>query len=306
MKIQSLFLALTICAATVTACQADQKDDQAIYTQISKAVELFEKAFANHDAKSIAALFTPEAEYIDSQGIVFHGRAAIEAEYAAAFTAGIAGKLSTRISSIRPIASGIVVEEGISIYSPESDGPSTSTHYTSLHVQQKDETWLLASVRELTAEELTHHERLKELAWLVGTWREEVEGSSITTQWNWSADGNFLIGEFTVQLPRDRSWKGTHRIGWDAERKQFRSWIFESSGGTAEGAWNSQATDAWVVDLTSINAAGKRSTSTFQYEPDGKDAIVVSSLRLDGLQLNGPSHRIVRTPPVPGTSKTGN
>lgn len=40
---------------------------------------------------------------------------------------------------------------------------------------------------------MTPQDRLTELAWLEGGWREEVGETVATTEWKWSEDGNFLI-----------------------------------------------------------------------------------------------------------------
>lgn len=279
---------------------ADTDDAKQLQALVAKAADQFEKLFGERDAKGLAALFTTKAEYVTSQGTVFHGRDAIQAEYTASFAQNNPGKLAVNINSIRPIAEGVIVEEGVSVFTPADGGAIERTSYSAMHVKQSDGTWLLASIRELDDEQASPHERLKDLAWLIGEWREEVDGTSINTKWDWSKDGNYLVSEFTVKQARDRGWHGTHRIGWDAERKQFRSWIFESSGGTGDGSWS--ADDAgWTVSMNTVNVMGVRSSSLLHYQPDGKDAIVVTqSQRVRaGVNLPGSEHRVVRQPPVP-------
>jgi hypothetical protein len=97
----------------------------------------------------------------------------------------------------------------------------------------------------------------------------------------------------------DITWTGTHRIGWDAERKQFRSWIFESSGGAMEGRWRPNEDGSWSVGLSGVDAEGVRRSSTLTYTRDGEDAIVVSQERriADGQSLPAVAHRAVRRPP---------
>ena len=275
---------------------------EALQTIVSQSADKFAKVFAERDATALAKLFTPEAEYIDSSGTVFHGRAAIEAEYAVSFAVNPKGVLDFELLSIRPIAAGVVVEDGLSIFSPEEEGAPSRMRYTATHVRQADGSWLVASVRELEAPQQTSHDHLRELEWLVGSWHEDVDGSAISSEWKWSDDGQYLISEFTARATAEIQWKGSHRVGWDAERQQFRSWVFDSSGGTAEGWWRAGENGGWTVMLTGVDAEGVRVSSLLGYTPDGEDAIFVEQqLRTrGGVSLPGTAHRIVRRPPAPG------
>ena len=57
-------------------------DDEAA---IRASVAAFEKAYNNHDAKAIAALFAPEAQMIDEDGKTVQGREAIEQVFTGVF-----------------------------------------------------------------------------------------------------------------------------------------------------------------------------------------------------------------------------
>src|SRR6516162_4183262 len=50
---------------------------------IRETAEEFVKAFNKGDAKAIGAMWAPDAEYTDENGVSFSGRDAIEKEYAA-------------------------------------------------------------------------------------------------------------------------------------------------------------------------------------------------------------------------------
>ena len=296
----TLFSALAV-SALGAYLWAAEPESAALQSTITKSVEAFTQTFAARDAKALAALFTPQAEYIDDTGTVFHGRAAIEAEYTARFAVEPKGSLSVEVISIRPIATGVVVEEGVSTFQPEQDGAAADSHYTAIHVQQSDGSWLLASVRELSAPSMTPHERLKSLAWLLGPWREETAGSVVNSEWKWSEDGNALLSQFTTRFANEPSMTGNHRIGWDGERNQFRSWIFDSHGGFAEGYWSAAEDDIWSVSLSGVSADGQRQATTLSYQRDGGDAIVVRQQQRTrgGESLPDLSSRIVRQPPAP-------
>lgn len=286
---------------TAAAAQLDAATAEKV---VAESTAKYSELFAKQDAAGLAALFTPEAEYVDSTGTVFHGRAVIEAELAATFEAQPKGTLEIEVVSIRPIADGVIVEEGGSTFRPEGDGPIEQSRYVALHARQADGTWLLAGVRELAPADLTPHDRLKSLAWLLGDWREEVDGGVTKTSWKWSDDGVALVAAFTVRGPEGETRSGTHRVGWDAERKQFRSWIFDSTGGFADGWWSPGVDGSWSVRLSGVDAEGARIAATLTYTGDGPDKLTISQHdRMRGDEELPPVEtRVVRAPPAPAAA----
>ncbi|MEX1042293.1 MAG: nuclear transport factor 2 family protein [Pirellulaceae bacterium] len=289
-------LGMSIARGAVADDIGDVSDPQGI---VEQSADQFAEAFNRRDANEIAQLFTPEAEYIDAAGMIFHGRAAIAGEFAAVLELSPPGAMAIELISIRPIAEGVLVEDGVSSFVPEEEGAISHTRYTATHVRQKDGAWQIASVRELEAAKMTPHDRLQSLAWLVGSWHEDVAGSVISTEWKWSENGNFLISEFSVRQAADSQWSGTHRIGWDAGRKQFRSWIFESGGGSLTGWWRGGEDGSWSVSLSGIDTQGTPRSSVMTYQRDGENAIAVTQGQriVDGQMLPGSVHRVVRQPP---------
>jgi len=298
----SLFLFL-LCGLALVA-RAAEPDSEALEKLVVEAADRFEKAFADRDAKAIGKLFTEEAEYVDASGLVLHGRDAITAEYAAHFEVTPPGGISIEVVAIRPVAKGVLTEEGVSTFESPDGGPTTQTRYTATHVRQEDGTWMIASLRELEDAVMTPHERLKTLGWLVGSWQEEDESTIVRTTWKWSDNENFLLSEFSARDGGTVVLEGTHRIGWDAERKQFRSWIFDSTGRAVDGWWTEADDGVWRVRLSGVDAEGERIQTAATYFRDGADAIVIAQEdRSEGSrQLAGSSHRIVRQPPGPQTA----
>ena len=284
------------------ATRGAEIDPTAVAKVVADSAAKYTELFAARDAAALAALFTPEAEYVDGDGTVFHGREAIQNELTAAFEASPAGTIALEVVSIRPIAEGLILEEGGSTFTPKDEGAVTQTRYIALHARQSDGSWLLAAVRELAPADLAPHERLKSLAWLVGDWREEVDAGVTKTSWKWSDDGVALLANFTVRDPAGQTRTGTHRVGWDAERKQFRSWIFDSTGGFADGWWTSHADGTWSVGLVGVDSEGSRIGVTLVYGADGPDKLFISQTNrsLGGEDLPDFTTRVVRQPPAPG------
>jgi hypothetical protein len=55
-------------------------------------------------------------------------------------------------------------------------------------------------------------------------------------------------------------------VGWDAARKQIRSWVFDSDGGFAEGVWTKKG-DRWSIQTTATLSGGARASSISILEP---------------------------------------
>lgn len=296
------------CLLTWSAALSAADDDAAALQKVvDGSVNQFVKAFDKRDVEAIAALFTPEAEYIHPDGTVFHGRDAIAAEFAALFANGDPTAMEVDVTSIRPVAAGVLIEEGVSTFKPQDPSqPSSRARYAAMHVKQSDGTWLLASVRELEEPQVTPNDRLQPLAWLVGDWRDESSNRVISTNWKWSGDGSFLVGEFSVQGSEANDVQGTHRIGWDPQRAQLRSWIFESGGVFAEGTWSSKGPGGWALQSSGVLASGESTSSVFSFTLDGTDAIaVVQSQRvIAGAAQPDRKVRIVRQPPKPSLAES--
>jgi len=294
-----ILVVVSLLTISSRASAVDAPED--LQKALTAAAERFEQAFEKRDAKALSELFTENGEYVDDSGVVFHGRKAIEAEFTAAFEVLAPGTMSVELFSIRPISQGVVVEDGIATFQPKEQGARTQTRFTTTFARQQDGSWLRASVRELSSGAATPGERLKALAWLTGRWRQESDASKVDTDWGWSDDKNFLISRFTAVDQGIESLAGTHRIGWDGERGQFKSWVFTSTGGFAEGYWTVDADGKWSVQLDGVEPDGDRMSTVISYVRDGADALVISQeRRIVGAEvLPGFTQRVVRQPPAP-------
>ena len=70
------------------------------------------KAFNHGDATAFAAAFTADGEYIDEHGVAFHGRHAIEAEFASLFAVHQGAKIAVHLDAPRLIAPGVAAADG--------------------------------------------------------------------------------------------------------------------------------------------------------------------------------------------------
>lgn len=270
---------------------------------IRAGAEAFTKSYNAHDSKGLAELFTPKAEMIDEDEQVVKGRDAIEKQFAEVFKANPQAILEIEITSIRVLTPNVAIEEGVVRTKDSPDDDVSVSTYVAIHARL-DGKWLLACVREWDAPvpELTPHERLQELAFLVGDWVEESPHSVIRTSCTWHDNGNFLIQEFHVQIGGEIAMSGTMRIGWDAVRKQFKSWVFDSHGGHAEGYWLRDG-DLWIIKAHGATAAGEVASSTNVYRLIDDDTLGWRShdRLVDGERQADVGEIVVkRRPPAPG------
>jgi uncharacterized protein (TIGR02246 family) len=233
----------------------------------------YTKAFNAHDAKSLAALFALKAEFVDEDGNTIKGREAIEKEFTELFRQKPKTMIEIQVSSVRMLTPNIAVEEGTVRTTPAPDEPVSVSSYLAVNLKI-DGKWLVGSVKDFDSSnsELTAHDHLMELAWLVGDWVDESPDATVKSSCKWADSGNFLLQQFEVQVSGSISIKGTMRIGWDPVAKQFHSWVFDSEGGFSEGLWVRDGND-YVVKSHGVTSAGAIASATGIYRNIDKDTI---------------------------------
>jgi uncharacterized protein (TIGR02246 family) len=282
---------------TAIATQDAKPDPQ--QEEILKRAKLFLEAFNKRDAKALAKLFTEQAELEERDGSVLRGRKEIEESFASTFKENPKARISLAVDSLRRVAPTVAIEEGRLTGFPDGKTAAFQSSYQVVHVRTATG-WLMAHVRTLSTEPLSHHMRLKELEWMIGHWVDEAEGSVTETTCEWSPDKNFLLRKFTIKLEGKPVMNGVQRVGWDPLTKQFKSWVFDSEGGYAEGLW-SRIGNNWVVKARGVRQDGTVVTATNQFTYLGKDRMQwVSVHRMAGNeQLPDVAVTIVRQPPKP-------
>jgi uncharacterized protein (TIGR02246 family) len=282
----------------VARAPARGEDEEAL----AALVAAFTKAFNVGDATAAAATYREDALVVDEQGERTEGRAAIRARLAAGFADGPGSTIAIAVDSLRFFGPDTALEEGRATITPAgSGGVPENTRFTALYVK-KDGRWLQAAVRDEPAHDLTPHDRLKELEWLVGDWVNESQDAVVRTTCKWSEDGNFLIRDFIMKAQGQTVLSGTQRIGWDPARRQFKTWIFDSQGGFGEGYWTRQG-DQWVIKAEGVRQDGQHASATNIITRLGKDRASWKSVdrTIGGAAVPGiDEFTIVRKPPEAG------
>ena len=268
--------------------------------------ETYVKAFCDADAKSVAAHFTSDAEYIDEDGTVYQGREAITDAMTALFKQNNDCQIEINIDSIRFISPEVAIEDGTTTFTTSGDDEIdiVLSGYTAIHVKSNGK-WLTASVREHTPRNRRQHRtKRQQLSWLQGDWVDEGDDTLVFFSCKTADGGNFLLREFKIHIAGQEAMSGTQRIGWDPLTGKLKSWVFDSEGGYSEGFWH-RDDERWILKSYGVTADGEPASSTTIYTLVNDDTMTWQSVdhEIGGVELpDSDPVTIVRRAPAPLTA----
>ena len=208
---------------------------------LGKSAARFVAAFNAKDAATIAGLFLPSGEIISRHGDEIRGREDIEAFYKDLFTGETVPQIALEASSVRLVAPGVAIEDGVVHTTTAENEPVKSVSYSITQIKQPDGSWLIASSRD-HLEVTPPSEHLKPLIWLAGEWTYEGEdGVRMQLAIDLDNSGNFLVGEavainaevevqskFTPE-PTQRDWKAMRGVNaWTQDLSAGQSTAFKA------------------------------------------------------------------------------
>src|SRR5436309_2235915 len=112
---KTIFHSLLLVLASVGLCgvpalRAAETDPK--IAEVTKTAEAFVEAFHKGDAKAVAALWTPDGDFINENSRVLKGRQAIEDSFAQLFAANKGLKVRIDVASVRFPAPDLAIEDG--------------------------------------------------------------------------------------------------------------------------------------------------------------------------------------------------
>jgi len=287
----------SVAAAPLAPEPAPRVADAPAADEIRAMLRSYLRAFNQHDAAALAAHWSEAGESVDlDNGDVTSGRAAVRDVFAALFAEDEEATIDIDVTSIRQIRDDVAVVDGVTQVD-FTDGLPAGSRFSAVVVREGGR-WLLESVREAATGEAAPGRRpLDDLAWLVGAWEDSGAGVTAGTQCFWSAGRAFLVRTHTVKPdtaaepravagqpgvpallpPGDVSSRElTEIIGWDADRRAIRSWLFTSAGRFAEATWT-RAEDgrSWTVRVEG-RGRDEGATCTCTLSADGADGLVMA------------------------------
>jgi uncharacterized protein (TIGR02246 family) len=267
-------IACAACAFSAGLAQADDNDLKAI----GAAGNAFVAAYNAKDAKTLATLWTENADYKDDTGLDYHGRDAIQRAFAAQFAEHPDWRLELQVESSRLVTPTLATRDGIAVISPSPAGPPGTNRYSATLVLQ-DGKWLIASVRESRVGVATNYPHLQPLEWLIGSWVARSPGRTSETTFAWTKNKSFIKRTFRItaaEKGETRITTGTQVVGYDPTTGEIRSWLFDSEGGFAESAW-SPGENRMVGQTRSVLSDGSAARSTDVLTRISNDEFTVQS-----------------------------
>lgn len=242
---------------------AQESNTQADQEAVKQSIVGYVNAINSKDPKAASSCWSDTGVWIGPDGMEITGRAAIEKHMTELFAAGQMPSIELVDVHVRFIAPNVATEEGHVIVTNPNGTPHKAS-YISIHVRTP-QGWKLDSVREtLIADDIGNHIYLRELDWMIGTWRDESGPYTVETNCEWTANRNFILRTFQVVEGDVTHMEGTQIVGWDGDRKQIRSWVFDSDGGFGTGYWTRNGS-SWVVDARFQTADGTQGSSVNQF-----------------------------------------
>lgn len=230
------------------------------------------QAFNKHDAEAVAALWSPEAVYLNRiSGEEVVGRKAIAEQFVKLFKAESDAKLAVEVDSVQFVSPNVAIERGTSTFA-HPQGEPEQVAYSAVYVK-RDGKWLLDRVTDQEKETPppSNYEHLKTLEWMVGSWVDKADDVEVETTCNWTKNRNFLTRSFRVETEAGVELAGMQVIGWDPTAKTIRSWTFDSDGGFAAGVWTFKA-GKWTVRNMGYLADGRKASMVNVVKPVDADS----------------------------------
>jgi uncharacterized protein (TIGR02246 family) len=229
---------------------------------LAQTAEALVTAFNKGDAAALAALWSETGVLLSREtGEPRKGRQHIAREYASQLARFKGSQMAIALSSVRLITPDVAALEGTARMSRA--GESSAENAFTMILVRKGGNWLIDSLKEEaeTVIPVPHHERLKELEWMIGEWARNDKDVEVRIVCSWKANKNFMSRFFTVKAKGEITHQGSQIVGWDPIQKRIRSWVFESDGTFGESVWQRDG-DHWTIKSHGILPGGKRTTAT--------------------------------------------
>ncbi|MGO8744847.1 MAG: YybH family protein [Thermoguttaceae bacterium] len=266
---------------TAAATIGNEADEKAIRATADEFVKVFNAG----DAKAIGALWATDAEYTDESGQTYHGRAAIEKEYADLFKEHRGATMTVTIESIRFLGPDIAVEKGIAKVKFPGTDALLGARYTVVHAR-RDGAWIMVVGRDAPYVPGSNEDYLKDLEWLIGDWNLAAKDRSLKLHFEWMAQRNFLKNTYMAAKDGKSVLTGGQIIGWDPKLARIVSWHFDAEGGFGHDVWTKDGSK-WVIEAAGVFRNGSESTAVNVLTAVDANTFTWQSLKrtLDGVAL---------------------
>jgi ketosteroid isomerase-like protein len=235
--------------------------------EVTKRLQAFAQAFNQGNADQLSTFWTQDAEVVrPDQGEVFNGKDEIVKvlQKRVQELKERRLKFSFRQDKINFPAEDQAVILGVVEVRDDKDQLLLRDARRVELVRQSGQ-WLIDSVNDIeVAPAPPVYNRLKEIEWLIGKWKDSDEDVTVVFNNRWDKYKNFIISRFTMTVFSLEEMEGIQIIGWDPIKKKIQSWLFDSDGGYGSGEWTKNGS-SWEVALNYTLSDGKKGSGTNIY-----------------------------------------
>jgi len=260
----AMAMACSVVTASVAAENSSpgaQKTEQAPaqsspeYQEAEDQFRNYQEAYDRGDAKTLASFYAEDVDYIDQDGVEVKGRGEMEKLFIQNFQANPGAKIAITIEEVKPLTPDVQMNRGIATVTATS-GLTESTRYAAV-LAKKNDGWQICQLTETAASAPTASSQLEALKWLIGNWENKDADQTVETKVEWAGDKNFLVRTFKLKNEEGET-DGWEIVGWDPDRQEIRSWIFDSNGGFGESSWSYHG-GHWLIRASNVLPDGNRS-----------------------------------------------
>jgi len=218
----------------------------------------YQQAYDRGDAKALASFYAEDVDYIDQDGAEVKGRGEMEKLFMENFRANPGAKITITVEELKSLTPDVQMNRGVATVTA-ANGTTESTRYAAVVVKKGDR-WQICQLTQAAGPAPSAYSQLEPLQWLIGNWENKDANQTIETKVAWAGDNNFLVRTFKLRGAEAGETDGWEIVGWDPDRHQVRSWIFDSNGGFGESSWAYDG-GRWLIRASNVLPDGSRSTA---------------------------------------------
>ncbi|MDR3616056.1 MAG: SgcJ/EcaC family oxidoreductase [Candidatus Obscuribacterales bacterium] len=278
---------LTIVSPTSALAKDSLAKPKAYSAQDEEAIKAVSSSLTRNlaagDSKAVAALWTEDATYVDSDGFEYKGRKALEARFSSVFNRQGKQVVTFQPDTLKILVPGAFMAEGTVLRKVASGALIPETRYSIVFVKQNGQ-WLISSATETVIANTEDVNPLEALSWLIGEWHAEGNGAIVSMKAEWTANKNFITCIYNAKSTGDLSpVESKQVIGFDPNKNLPVSWHFDSTGGFGNGNWIKK-NDQWLVENSGTERNGNTTSACTIFTVESPDQFTWQSVdrRVDG------------------------
>jgi uncharacterized protein (TIGR02246 family) len=233
----------------------DRSQDEAALRQTAKQ---YLSAVERNDRKAMAEFWTPQGVFIDENGQSFKVRDLVD--QAADSKNAARQKNKVTMTTIRFLTTDSAIEDGASEITAPGESSPVKGRFSAVWVRQ-DGKWKLDSLRDsrIVAESIP--QRLAVLEPFVGQWSGQNANITMHVTAAWNPAKTYLRRDLSVENQGKVTYTATQQMGWDPDRQEIHSWVFDIHGGHSEGSWSLEG-NVWMALYQGVYSNGQPSSAT--------------------------------------------